>query len=749
VAAGASDVKKKRSQNVVAIEEQHNFQKQLDQCGGDFSELLSTYMALERRHESLQESHNKLVEAAQTLGSLGPSRDALCLMADRNGKIRYNSDSARTLLGLEKHNITCLQQLVNPFHLAHLEVMLCKLADEDSSTWSDHSELFLRTEGELGNDRLFGTVTFSLAHGQSALTCWVLRDWSTGAHSANDPKGLARLHHHQHQGFLVTDKHGTILGLDPTFSRVTGYTHADLVGQNTRQLRTGRGQEIMPGSLWAEVKSKGFWQGPVNGNTQNGGLLHQWMTVTAINDHANGASIYLMGFADLALHRAAEKTLFEASQYDGLTGLPSMDLLTEKIGQKIARCWQGGPRVSLLAITLDKLKLFEETHGRYCADVLMQTAVARLQESIRGCDMLARSGPYGFVALLVGPKGPSDVAAVAQRMIRAMTRDIAVHQQNLVLGAHIGSASFPQDGIEVTALVEHAHIAMVLARTGGHNAHVTYNQQMPTQLSVFNQAVQDDFRQAIAKKQLYMVYQAHVSTGSVFNILACEARICWRHPMDSQLDWSAYSAHAGHREAGHEAAVWMINAAGLQLKSWQMQGLPDMNVVLNLTAAQITSTAIADALTDLPGRTGTDPSRLELTITEAESVRISNKALERLLALRRMGVKIGVRDFGSGYASLKVLKMRPFDRIRLEQRFTAEAATPRETDEALAMGVSMDLEYPPFASPQTQATAPRDQADELGEQTTQSYLIGHPMLPEVLMSWALASAAPRRESAPA
>jgi diguanylate cyclase (GGDEF)-like protein/PAS domain S-box-containing protein len=735
-------VKKNRSPDVVAIEEQHNFQKQLDQCGGDFSELLSTYMALERRHENLQESHNKLVEAAQTLGSIKPSPDALCLIADHWGEIRYSSDSARTLLGLEKHNITCLQQLVNPFHLSHLELMLCKLADKDNDAWPDQSEFFLRTEGELGNDRLFGTVTFALTRGQSALACWVLRDWSAGPESTSDPEGLARLHHQQHQGFMVADKHGAILGVDPTFSRVTGYSHADLVGQSTTQLRTGRDEQLIPDSLWAQAKKNAFCQGPVTGVAQTGGVLRQWLTVTAIKDNANRTSAYILGFTDLAAHRAAEQTVLEASQYDGLTGLPTMELLTEKMGQKIARCWQGGPRVTLLAITLDKLKLLEETRGRQCADVVIQIATARLQESIRGCDMLARSGPNSFVALLVGPKGPAEVASIAARMVRAMTREIVVYQKNLVIGANIGSASFPQDGIEVTTLLERAHIAMVTARRGERNVHVAYSQQMPTQLSVFNQAVQDDFRQAMVQKQLYMVYQAHLSTGPVFKILACEANIRWRHPMDSNLDWNAYSAHAGHEEAGHEAAVWMIKAAGLQLQSWQTQGLPDMHLVLNLTAAQITSTAIADALTDLADHTGIDPSRLELTMTEAESARISNKALARVWVLRRLGVKIGVRDFGSGHASLNALKMRPFDRLRLEQRFTAEAAAPRETDEALAMGVSMDLEYPSHTSRQIQMAARFELADELNEPLTQSYLISRPMLPEALMSWALESTTP-------
>lgn len=746
-------MKTKQNPDLVAREERQSFQRQLDQCGGDFSELLSTYMALEQRYENLQESHDKLIEATQTLGRLGTSPDALCLIADHCGKIRYSSNSARTLLGLEKHNITCLQQLVNPFHLSHLELMLCQLADKDDDAWSDQSEFYLRTEGELGNDRLFGTVTFALTRGHSALTCWVLHDWSAGPESAGDPARLPRLNHQQHQGFLVADKHGVILGLDPTFSRVTGYSQADLLGQSTTQLRTGRGEPLVPDSLLVEAKNNAFWQGPVTGVTQTGGVLRQWLTITAIKDNANRESGYILGFADLAAYMAAEQTVLEASQYDGLTGLPTMELLTEKMRQKIARCWQGGPRVTLLAITLDRLKLLEEIRGRHCADVVIQIAVARLQECIRGCDMLARSGPNSFVALVVGPKGPTEVASIAARMIRAMTRDIAVHQQNLIIGANIGSASFPQDGIEVTALLEHAHIAMVLARTEEDNLHVAYSQQMPTQLSVFNQAVQEDFRQAMEKHQLYMVYQAHLSTGPMFKILACEANIRWRHPMDSNLDWNAYSAHTGHQEAGQEAAVWMIKAAGLQLQSWQTQGLPDMHLVLNLTAAQITSTAIADALTDLAAHTGIDPSRLELTMTEAESARISNKALARVAVLRRLGVKIGVRDIGSGHASLNALKMRPFDRLRLEQRFTAEATTLQYAGEALAIGVSMDLEYPPHTSRQMQVAAPFDRADELSEPLTQSYLISRPMLPEALKSWALESATPsadlRRNCSPA
>jgi diguanylate cyclase (GGDEF)-like protein/PAS domain S-box-containing protein len=732
-------MKIKPNLDLVAIEQNHALPLRLAQYGGDYIDLLNRHTRLERQHESLKETHAKLAEATDILGRLNPSPDTLCLIADQKGHIQFTSNSASAILGLRKNKITRLQQLVTPFHLPHLDIMLQSLSHADSKKWSDQSEFFLHSEGEAGQDHLFITVIFPLTLGNSPYTCWVLRDVSITALETDNRGRLPHLQHSLHQGSLVTDPSGTILGLDLAFSRVTGYGNLELTGQNTSLLRTYRNEEIISREIWTEIKKNERWQGPVTNYTQSGLPLRQWLTVTAIKDNANRTSAYILSFTDLSMHMGAEKTIFDASNYDGLTGLPTMNVFNEKVNQKITLAWEGGPRVTLLAIKLDQIGLFGNEPDRDGSAEVIEIATTRLLEVIRGCDLLARSGPHSFVALMVGLKNEADVGPIAQRMIKTLTRDIRVHQEKLTISTSIGCASFPVDGIEVTTLLEHAQVAMLHAFKDGGNRIRAYSQQMPTSTAPFSQAVQADFQQALAEDRLFLVYQPHIASGVQFKILACEVQLRCHQPA-GDVDWNDYtSVHTSSSEQGLESTVWMIKEAGKQLKRWDDQGLRGMNLVLNLTAAQIINTAIADAVADLPADTGIDPCRLELTITEAQSALITDKTLKRLMQLKEIGVKIIISAFGSGYASLKTLKSRPFDRIKFEQRFTREVQPTRQTGNVgvvfslQAIGVLMGLEN---SDPSDPVSAPFVRLKKHNGHTTESYLKGQSMLPTVLTSWA-------------
>jgi diguanylate cyclase (GGDEF)-like protein len=526
--------------------------------------------------------------------------------------------------------------------------------------------------------------------------------------------------------------------MDLAFSRATGYGNLELTGQNINLLRSVRGDEIISEEIWTETKKNERWQGPVTNYTQSGRPLRQWLTVTTIKGKAKRSSAYIFSFTDLSMHMGAERTILDTSEYDGLTGLPVMSVFNEKVNQKITHAWEGGPRVTLLAIELDYLRLFDNEPDRDRSDVVIETVTARLLEVIRGCDMLARSGPHSFVALMVGPKNETDVGPIAQRMIKTLTRDIPVYQEKLVIGASIGCASFPVDGVEASTLLEHAHVAMLHAYKDGGNRIRAYSQQMPTSTAQFSQTVHADFQQALAQDRLFLVFQPQIASGAQFKIFACEVQLRCQQPT-GDVDWKDYTAHTGPHETGLESTVWMIKEASKQLKSWDAQGLRGMNLVLNLTAAQITNTAIADAVADLPTDIGIDPCRLELTLTEAQSALITDKALERLILLKKMGVKIVVCDFGSGYASLKTLKSRPFDRLKFEQRFTREVQPQQQQGVAdatfwiQAIGVTMALENSEASGP---VRAPFVRLNKHNGHTIEGYLKGQPMLPSVLTSWA-------------
>jgi diguanylate cyclase (GGDEF)-like protein len=190
----------------------------------------------------------------------------------------------------------------------------------------------------------------------------------------------------------------------------------------------------------------------------------------------------LAGGAAPARQQAAH-TLLEATWHDELTGLPNMALLSHKAEQQIALAWQGGTRVALLVIELDGVLPLAQTQGAGVLAAVLQTSANRLLQVIRGCDQLARSGPCTFTALMLGPKNDADLAPIAQRMLGALTQTLPQAQDRLVSAAHIGCAFFPSDGTDVPTLLEHAAVALSVARQEGGNSCRSYSLSMPDRLS--------------------------------------------------------------------------------------------------------------------------------------------------------------------------------------------------------------------------------------------------------------------------
>ncbi len=180
--------------------------------------------------------------------------------------------------------------------------------------------------------------------------------------------------------------------------------------------------------------------------------------------------------------RQAAHTLFDAAWRDELTGLPTMALLSHKAEQQIALAWQGGARVALLVIELDGVLPLAETHGAGVLDAVLQASANRLLQVIRGCDQLARSGPHTFTALMVGPKNDEDLAPIAQRLLGALTQAMPLAQDRLVPAAHIGCAFFPRDGTNLPTLLDHAAVALSVARLEGSNSCRSYSLNMPDRL---------------------------------------------------------------------------------------------------------------------------------------------------------------------------------------------------------------------------------------------------------------------------
>ncbi|MDO8742688.1 MAG: EAL domain-containing protein, partial [bacterium] len=609
--------------------------------------------------------------------------------------------------------------------------------DGNNDFASEQTEFILYPGGDPARARLFVASFLTMPDGTDAHTCWIMRDLSSGAEVSPDPERLSDLYRDGHQGALATDSQGQILAVDHAFSTITGYANEDVRGQMPIMLKSSSGNPIFQDTLGSELKINGRWRGEITNIKKNDQPLRQWLSITAVKDNTSQTAAYIAVFADRELMMSAERTVLDTACHDAVTGLPNFSLFQERASQKITAAWRGSSSVALLSIGLDRFQWIEGTEDNGSAETVLQTVSTRLQEVIRGCDIITNTAPDHFFVLLVGALDKAAVAAIASRMINVLSMPIPVRKQKRVIGVSIGCALFPGDGMDTPVLLKNAGTAMLLARKDGGNRYRMYSQKMPMPPTGPPSALEHEFREALAKDELYLAYQPLVASDGHCQLLACEVQLRWHHSSLGDMPWQDRGALGKMGDSGVDAGVWMLKTACRQLKSWRAVGINDMNLVINLSAGQITSNLMAEALTETLAETGVDPGRLELTLTEAQNLTIHGSELDNLLRLRKMGVLIVLRNFGTWYAGLAQFKSRPFDRLKIERSFVHDATLEKmigaSREWVVGMGVTMRLDLISHNSadmPQIELLTARH------GHLTQGYLKGRPMMPSSFSYWA-------------
>lgn len=448
---------------------------QLEQYAQDFQELARRHSALDLRHENLKASHARFVAAREVLASQTSTFNAPCLAIDQRGEILLATNSARAMFMRNGDLAPQIQNIVAPFHLTHLETMLRNMATNCIELLSDSTEFFLCKGGDLTCACLFSVHFICLPAGDSTVMYWIMRDLTSQAPSDSDTDRMANLVKNLHQGAAVLGLDGEILAIDAYFMGLTGFGIADVTRSTHSILQSATGQPVFTSELYAELKSTGSWRGSVTTSTEKGRPLHQWMTVSAVSDRSLLTVAYVAVFSDRANMRKAERFILANVDHDPETGLPNPELFHALVSNKIASAWRGGLRVTVLSIALDRLKWLRETEDSSVSQALLLIASERLQVATRGCDKIAQSGDGHFLALLTGVRNGTELGAITERIVRALSEPYVAGKQKLLTSCSIGCAMFPQDGVDAADLISHAESAMKRVQKDGGGRFLRYD----------------------------------------------------------------------------------------------------------------------------------------------------------------------------------------------------------------------------------------------------------------------------------
>ena len=414
--------------------------------------------------------------------------------------------------------------------------------------------------------------------------------------------------------------------------------------------------------------------------------------------------------------------------HDELTGLPNRDMFHDHLRLAMADAKRYRRRCAVLFCDLDRFKVINDSLGHEAGDQVLISAAGRLQASVRELDTVARFGGDEFTIILHGIGNAVDAARLAEKMITALNEPALVQGKKHVLTASMGIAVFPEDGGDESTLLKHADTAMYQAKLQGRNTYRLFTEAMNAAAEE-RLAIEQGLRTARIDENFAVFYQpiVGISTGQP---LGYEALLRWDHPERGFIAPGSFIEVAEQTGLIVPIGRWVLETACNWLMKIDSTSDSAPYVAVNMSARQIQETSFVDDVLATIERTGIDPSRLHLEITE--SIALDTAATVPILAeLSAQGIQIAVDDFGTGFAALSRLKDFPIDVVKVDPSFIRgiEVDSVGETIVRAIVTMSGALDFSVVAEG-VETEAEFEVVRQLGCDAVQGYYLQGPAAPE-------------------
>lgn len=485
-------------------------------------------------------------------------------------------------------------------------------------------------------------------------------------------KQIAEVFHYSGESIIIADTKGTILNVNPSFTRITGYSFEEAVGNNPRVLQSGRQEKPFYEHLFEQLHAHGYWSGEFWNKRKNGELYLQRGTISTVRDEQGQPKHYIAIMEDASAQIEAEEKIQALVNFDQLTGLPNRTLLSDRFNQAVGHSRRTGCDWSLMFIDLDDFKQVNDALGHQLGDQLLKEVAQRFKVHIREIDTLCRFGGDEFILLMQG--GANEAAELAKRLIDEVSHSYELQGDLLHVGASIGISSIFQDGETLDGLIQAADTAMYQAKSEGRGCFRFFAKTMQSEVQHLL-ALKQALKKALTENELCLFYQPKVvcaRNGEVRKV-GYEALVRWNHPDTGMISPGEFIPAA--EQSGQIADIdrWVIERAICQLATWLQQRPQDvLPVAINVSASLFSKPGFVDELKALIESSGVPAELIELEITEHAATIDIDRTLRTLKALKAIGVYLSIDDFGTGYSSLSYLWQFPIDYLKIDLSFVRD-----------------------------------------------------------------------------
>lgn len=397
-----------------------------------------------------------------------------------NWPVEYVSNNVTTLFGYTVEEFTSgrvvYASLIHPEDIGRVGEEVARFSQDPGASKFTHLPHRIITRGGQVKWVSDDTVIRRDANGRITHYQGVIMDITERMLAQEQLRLAASVFSHTREGITITDREGTILDINEAFTRITGYSREDIIGQNPRVLNSGRQNAAFYQAMWDALKNQGHWSGEIWNRRKNGEVLAELLTISAVRDARGVIQQYVGLFSDITERKAYEAQLEHLAHFDALTHLPNRSLLADRLHQAMAQEQRRGKKLVVVFLDLDGFKAVNDSHGHEAGDQLLIALARRLKEALREGDTLARIGGDEFVAVLTDLEDTAASVPLLKRLLAAAALPVQINDLSLQVSASLGVSFYPQaQDMDADQLLRQADQAMYQAKVAGKNRYCVFD----------------------------------------------------------------------------------------------------------------------------------------------------------------------------------------------------------------------------------------------------------------------------------
>ncbi len=468
-------------------------------------------------------------------------------------------------------------------------------------------------------------------------------------------------------GIMITSANGTIEWVNPALLTMSGYAEKELVGTNAWISAYGKGDPEIHGALLKTVREGRPFEGVLDALRKDGTPYTVEISITPIQNQEGKVTHFVAIQKDQTLKIQQEREIWQLAHIDALTGLLNRPALLDRLKTETERSSRSKKSLALLFIDLDGFKEVNDTFGHAAGDTLLKTIAQRLLKTLRSTDAASRLGGDEFVLLITDLVEVDEIIFLIQRIFDAISEPVLVEGQPIRITASMGVATFPEDASDAGDLLRKSDIAMYQAKNNNKNNWQFFDPEMEKRVQRrHNQA--KAIINALEKDEFVLHYMPFFDPKKNL-VTGIEALLRWDSPQDGLLLPDVFLPTAEESGLMMDLGEWTIDRAFETIRHWIGKGYSPIRLSINISPIHFWSPGFPESFIRRIEKEPVIAEWVTLEVTEGLLMKNLGKSLEFLEAIRKLGVRISVDDFGLGSALLPNLPEFHVDEIKIPQAY--------------------------------------------------------------------------------